>query len=138
MPDDSPAGHVGGGADAANETRRRVVIGGLTPLLSGLVRALLDTVPCVDVVSQLDDVSAIVEVAGDLRADVAVIGADCRALWPELLHAQPALTVLSVSVDGGSGQVVELRPVERQLGELSRHVLAAAVEGTGTWADRFS
>lgn len=137
MSDDAVRLPGNGAAHAVGLEPRRVVIFGLTPMLTGLVRTLLATVPGAKVVSEIDDPELLAEAARTTAADVAVVGEESRVWWPALLHARPALTVLSINAASDVAEVVELRPVARRRGELSREVLAAAISDGDTWEQRF-
>jgi hypothetical protein len=115
----------------------RVVIACLGPLLRGLIRGLLDTVPSVEIISEVDDPDLLVDVVCRADADAVVAASDLDALWPELLRACPAVTVLSITADDGSGELVELSPISRSFGELSLEVLASALRSARSWEERF-
>jgi hypothetical protein len=121
----------------ASPAPTRVVIGGLPPLMIGLIRSLLDRIDRVDVVAEVPDIAGVANAAAAGDADVAVIGPDGEAAAPDLLGARPAMTLLCVTPSGESGTVIELTPTVRRLGELSEDVLTTAIVRRPQWRERF-
>jgi hypothetical protein len=110
----------------------RILLAGMSNMLANIVAAALALAPDVVVVgsaSEDDDVAAEVRAT---RAEALVT----QALQPEsgeifrpLLVCFPALKVIAIAGDGGSGFVHELRLASTRLAELSAAALQAALRG---------
>jgi hypothetical protein len=107
-----------------------VLLIALPEMLSEIVREILSHEPGIAIAAEVADVSA-----AEVRpADVAIVGSDGEELpdpWEELLFEHPRMKVLTVSSDGRTTFLFELRPHREALGEVSPATLIDAVRAAG-------
>jgi hypothetical protein len=110
----------------------RILLAGMSNMLSNIVAAALAPAPDLMVVgsaAEKDDLAAQVRAT---RADAVVTWAiqphDGEPFRP-LLLGLPTLKVIAIAGDGSSGFVHEMRLVSSRLAEVSSSMLQAAVRG---------
>jgi hypothetical protein len=74
-----------------------------------------------DVVGETNDVSRLVSVARQARADVVIVmvSADHHVDWHPLLFSRPKMKGFAIDADGRRGVLHELRPFETEFGDIS-------------------
>lgn len=116
---------------------RRVLLLAMPPLLHDILDQLLRDVPGVTLTA---DASAPSLADAAIRADVDIVIAGEQATEPDqvcaLLQRRPHTRILSVTHEGRSGVLFELRPHRRVIGDLSPEAVLAAVDAGRSCAER--
>jgi hypothetical protein len=97
-------------------------------LLSDILRALLVDIPDVEISECSTGDNTIAQAAAIARADLVIASDEAAAPADvyRLMRSRDGARVLTVSHDGRSGEVYELRPHRSHIGELSADTLRAA------------
>jgi DNA-binding NarL/FixJ family response regulator len=114
----------------------RVLLAGMSNMLSTIVRAALSEAPDMVVAGTSsavnDDLAAQIRL---IAADVVIVQTDQPAVATsliDLLHAFPALKVVAISADGSSGVMHQLRPYSIRFAEVSVAALVSALRAPAT------
>jgi uncharacterized NAD(P)/FAD-binding protein YdhS len=124
--------------DGGSVSPRRVLLLAMPPLLHDIFDQLLRDVPGVTLVAADTSAPSLADAA--MRADADVVIAGEQATEPDqvcaLLQRHPHARMLSVTHDGRSGVLVELRPHRHVIGDLSPEAVLAAVDAGRSCAER--
>jgi hypothetical protein len=108
----------------------RVMLVAMAGLLGDIVRGAVESADDMTVVGEVGDRTTLEHVLGATHPDVVVWRVKEAGLpegCHELLTAHPRIRILTVRANDGRGSVWELRPHERQLGELTPDLLTATI-----------
>lgn len=115
-------------------TQKRVIVAGLPPMLSGIVRVLAAEQPSLEIVAELDTEADVVKMAGRLEADVVLMPAAVGdPVGEELLLAHPRLRLLLMGDDARTAQLYRLVPHRLRIDDVSPSELFDAMIGAGRY-----
>jgi hypothetical protein len=100
-------------------------------LLLDILNHVVESAPDMTIVGQVADTN-LAGAAKRMRADVILVGEDVkqgRREYTELLMSRPGLKVLTITDDGKSGALYEMRPHYISLGQISAETLRDAIRG---------
>lgn len=121
--------------DMTTAVRKRILLFDLPRLLRDLITATVDREPDLEIVGAVDDEVQLAATVARAEPDVLIVRNGESAL-PEvtgaLLGNRPALRILALAYDGGSGFMWELAP-RRALGQMSPVRLLTAIREPGAW-----
>jgi DNA-binding NarL/FixJ family response regulator len=115
--------------------RAKILIVEIPSLLREIIEEMVADEDDMEVVGELPDHSAIVELVERTGATFVIAGLthpELDALYRELLLEQPATRVLAVGREGRQSTLYELRPRIETLGELSPEMLLTVIRGGET------
>ena len=95
----------------------RVLLAGLPPMLSGIVRNVAETDPELTVVAELRQLAGVQTIAKSKRAGVVVVDGlradEVAALAEELLSIGPDIRLVAIDADGSAATSVTARGFRR-------------------------
>jgi len=109
----------------------RILLAGMSTILSGIVTAALEESPDITIAGVTGESKDLAAAVGSAQADAVVIQVaepGEAGLFRPLLLSFPALKVIAITYDGKGGFLHELRPWSMQLVELSTATLLAALQ----------
>lgn len=107
-----------------------LLVVGHSGVLSGIVRAALESDPAIDLRGELTEADDVADAVERSDADAVVMiatNAGHISAPADLLRRHPKLRVLAVEGDGRLGYLWQMRPVRAELGELSPGRLTSAL-----------
>ena len=113
------------------------MLAGMPPMLRDIVSQSFSSQQDRDVVGETNDVSRLVSVARQARADVVIVmvSANHHVDWHPLLFSRPKMKVFAIDSDGRRGVLHELRPFETGFGDICSLGLVEAARAA-THAER--
>lgn len=112
--------------------KKSIILVDNSPLLSGMLRRVIDDVRDLEIVAEVEDISQYPEVAHRTKAGWTILLLDPDEEVPniveQVLNQQPSMRLLSMSIDGSQVKVKWTEPHEISLNDKSLEELLGILQ----------